>query len=356
MRRMKKAVSMILVGTTMAGLLAGCGTKEIADPAESEGDVKIGVVFTTSGLGDNNFNDMVNSGLQKAEEELGITYDYSEPSSNGEVVTMLREFAQTGEYDLIFSLGADAQSALEQVAAEYPDQNFTIIDTAVEMDNVSSISKNGADQSFLCGVLAGYLTTEESLDRINAETKIAAVMGVDSPLLNAVVAGFEAGAKYANPEVEVLSGVVGSFDDPAKAKEMADSFYKQGADIILQGAGGSGMGVFDAAKADSGYAMGTGVNQNSISPDEIVATATFELPEITFNEVKSVVDGEWSNGVKVWGLKEEAVGYSVEGSNVEVPQEIIDKVEEAKQWFLDGDITLPTTTDEVDAWIAENVK
>ncbi len=355
---MKKLVKLTAVMTTVSMVvmsLSACG-KTIEIPEEAEGGVKVGVVYTTAGLGDNNFNDMVNSGLEKAKADLQITYDYSEPSSNGEVVTMLRDFAQTGEYDLVLALGADSASALEQVAGEYPDQNFTIIDTIVALDNVSSISKNGADQSFLCGVLAGYLTKDESVDKINADSKLGAVMGMDIPLLNSVVAGFMAGAKYANPDAEVIASYVGSFNDPAKAKEMADSLYKQGADIILQGAGGSGMGVFNAAKEAGGYAIGTGVNQNATSPDEIVATATYELPNIVYEEVKSVTEGTWKSGAKVWGLKEGAVGYSVENSNVKVPQEIIDKVEEAKKWFLDEDIILPSTPDEVDAWVSEHAK
>ncbi|WP_270815425.1 BMP family lipoprotein [Hungatella effluvii] len=354
MRRAGRMAALAVAAGLIVTTAGGCG-KKIEEPTEAKA-AKIGVVYTTTGLGDNNFNDMVNSGMEKAKAELNISYDYSEPSSNGEVVTMLREFAQTGEYDLVLALSSDAAAALEQVAGEYPDQNFTIIDTVLEADNVSSISKNGADQSFLCGVLAGYLTKEESLDRINGENKIGAVMGVDIPLLNAVVAGFEAGARYANPDVEVLSGVVGSFNDPAKAKEIADSMYRQGVDIILQGAGGSGMGVFNAAQECGGYAMGTGVNQNAISPDEIVATATFELPSIVYEEVKTVVDGTWKSGPKIWGLREGAVGYSVEGSNVKVPQEILDKVDAANKWFIDENIVLPSSTDEVDNWVSQNVK
>lgn len=356
MKSLKKTAAALTAMALIATGLTACGGKKIEVPQESEKSAKIGVVFTTAGLGDNNFNDMVNSGLVKAKDELHIIYDYSEPSSNGEVVTMLRDFAQTGEYDLVLALGADSASALDQVAGEYPKQNFTIIDTVVDKPNVSSISKNGADQSFLSGVLAGYLTKEEGFGNINAENKLGAVMGLDIPLLNSVVAGFTAGAKYANPDVEVLASYVGSFNDPAKAKEMADSMYKQGADILLQGAGGSGMGVFNAAAECGGYAIGTGVNQNATNPDVIIATATYELPSIVYDEAKSVVEGKWSAGAKVWGLKEGAVGYSVEGSNVKIPQEILDKVEEAHKWFLDNNVTLPSTPDEVDAWLAQNVK
>lgn len=351
----KRVISVFMAAAMMTMMLNGCG-KKVEAPEEKKEDVKVGVVFTTTGLGDNNFNDMVNSGMEKAKAEFGLVYDYSEPSSNGEVVTMLREFAQTGEYDLVLAIGADSQSALEQVAGEYPDQNFTIVDTVVDLDNVSSISKNGADQSFLCGVLAGALTQEAGFDKINDDNKIGAIMGLDIPLLNSVVAGFAAGARYANPDAEVVASVVGSFNDPAKAKEMADSMYKQGVDIILQGCGGSGMGVFHAAEEGGGYAMGTGVNQNAISPDVIVATATYELPNIVYEEMSSLVNGTWTSGAKVWGLKEGAVGYSVESSNVKVPQEIIDQVEEAKKWFLEKDIVLPSTLDEVDSWAEQNLK
>ena len=135
MRRAGRMAALALAAGLIVTTAGGCG-KKIEEPTEAKA-AKIGVVYTTTGLGDNNFNDMVNSGMEKAKAELNISYDYSEPSSNGEVVTMLREFAQTGEYDLVLALSSDAAAALEQVAGEYPDQNFTIIDTVLEADNIS---------------------------------------------------------------------------------------------------------------------------------------------------------------------------------------------------------------------------
>ena len=365
---MKKLIASLLALTLCAGLTA-CGGKDITldntagaasgsaaasvSGTQSEPTAKIGVVFTTSGLGDNNFNDMIYRGLTKAEEELGIQFDYSEPSSNGEIVTMLRNMVQDGTYDLVITLAADSASAMQEVSAEYPDQKFEIIDTTVEGDNVRSIMKSGADQGFMAGIIAGMLTQEEGFDKINSEKVVGAVMGMDVPLLRAVVAGYEAGARYYDSEVQVISSTVGSFGDPGKGKEMATAQYNQGADIILNGAGGSGMGVFTAAEEQDKYAIGTGANQNAMSPDHILATATFELESLVYDEVKALLDGTWEAGVINPGMKEGAIGYTVEESNIQIPQEILDKADAACQTLIDNNIKLPETTDEVDAWLEQ---
>ena len=363
---MKRWIACLLTMALCAGMTA-CGGQDItleeSEPAAASGSAasgesaeptaKIGVVFTTSGLGDNNFNDMIYRGLTRAEEELGIQFDYSEPSSNGEIVTMLRNFVQDGSYDLVITLAADSASAMEEVSAEYPDQKFEIIDTTVEGDNVRSIMKSGADQGFVAGIIAGMLTQEEGFDKINSEKVVGAVMGMDVPLLRAVVAGYEAGARYYDSEVQVISSTVGSFGDPGKGKEMATAQYNQGADIILNGAGGSGMGVFTAAEEQDKYAIGTGSNQNSLSPDHILATATFELESLVYDEAKALIDGTWEAGVVNPGMKEGAIGYTVAESNIEIPQEILDKADAACQTLIDNNIKLPETVEEVDAWLEE---
>lgn len=368
---MKKLLASVLALAMVLGLSA-CGGKDVElpqnSPSPSAGTAssgapqasnngptaKIGVVFTTSGLGDNNFNDMVFRGLTRAKEELGIQFDYSEPGSNGEIVTMLRNFVQDGSYDLLITLAADSASAMQEVSAEYPNQKFEIIDTTVEGPNVRSIMKNGAEQSFMSGVIAGLLTQQEGFDKVNADKKIGAVMGMDVPLLRAVVAGFEAGARYYDPSVEVISSTVGSFSDPGKGKEMATSLYKQGVDIILNGAGGSGMGVFTAAEELDKYAIGTGANQNGMSPDQIICTATFELESLIYDEAKAIIDGTWEAGIFNPGFKENAVGYTVEGSNIKVPQEILDQAAAARDALVNGNIALPKDPTEVEAWLTEN--
>ncbi len=347
----KKVVVVFLIAVIVTSL-AGCGGKSI-DMGESDA-IRIGIVLTTQGLGDKNFNDMAYGALQRAEEELSIEFDYSEPRSNGDFEVYFREFAQSGSYDLILALGYESSEALKKVADEFPQQKFTIVDAKVECENVSSIFKNFEEQTFLSGVLAGLTTKDTSLENINSENTVGIVIGADSPLLRSAMTGFTAGVKYINRDAEILTGIVGSWSDPGKAKEISTSMYERGADIILQAAGGSGLGVFNAAETANGYAMGTGANQNHIKPDQIIATATYNLPKIVFDEVKLLTEDKWEAGLHTWGIKQDAVGYSVEDSNVKLSPEIIEKVEEVKQLVVSDELSLPKTLEDIDEWLKNN--
>lgn len=185
---MKKGLAMLLALTLMLGTLSACGGTtdlEAADkePAQNEENqeaegtaaAKIGVVLTTSGLGDNNFNDMVYAGLEKAKEDLGITFDYAEPSSPDEYTTMTYNFAQDGSYDLIIVLSTDGATALDEIAPQYPDQKFTLVDNASDNPNVCNILKNGAEQTFLTGVIAGLMTTDDRFEFTNLDKKVGAI-------------------------------------------------------------------------------------------------------------------------------------------------------------------------------------
>lgn len=350
-KMIKKTVVLLLIMVLITSL-AGCGGKSI-DIEKSEA-IRIGIVLTTQGLGDKNFNDMAYGALERAKEELGIEFDYSEPRSNGDFEIYFREFAQSGSYDLIIALGYESSEALKKVANEFPDQKFTIVDAKVECDNVSSIFKNFEEQTFLSGVLAGLTTKDTSIANINSENIVGVVIGADSPLLRSAITGFTAGVKYINRDAEILTGIVGSWSDPGKAKEISISMYERGADIILQAAGGSGLGVFNAAEEANGYAMGTGANQNHIKPDQIIATATYNLPKIVFDEVKLLTEDKWEVGQHTWGIKQDAVGYSVENSNVKLSPEIIEKVEEIRQLVVLEKLSLPKTLEDIDEWLKNN--
>ena len=135
---------------------------------------------------------------------------------------------------------------------------------------------------------------------MNAPTRenvVGVILGQDQPTLRMGVVGFEAGVRYVNPDCEVLEAVVGDFNDPAKAKEIALSMYNRGADFVQHIAGASGMGVFTAAKEADRYAFGVGGNQNYIEPDYIVATALRDVNTIVYNEIKALVRGTGSRAV-----------------------------------------------------------
>ncbi len=348
-----KVLLVIAVVLLIAGSLFASGKQEAA---KEDADVlKVGLILTTSGLGDNNFNDMAYDGLVAAGKELGITYDYGEPETISDYEMQQRSFAASGDYDLIIAIGSDQIEALKIVAADFPDQQFTLTDGSLDLPNVHCIFTKFEEQTFLTGVLAGFMTSRKGFPMVKATyKKIGIISGMDLPVLRNGIAGYTAGARYVDPEIEVLVADVGSFNDPGKAKEIAMSMYGKGADFIQLLAGGSGLGIINAALEAKAYAFGVGANMNGLEPDYIPATAIRNVNEILYNDIKSFVDGTWSAGIDVWGIKESAVGYSNEGSNVKIPEDIVSKIESIRLDLVAGKIIPPKNIEDVDGWLADN--
>lgn len=348
---MKKLTCVALVVCLVLGSAFAAGTQESAAPAKKV--ASIGLVLSTGGLGDKNFNDMAYAGMQQAQEDYGITFDYVEPKSPSDFLPQQRMFAEAGTYDLIVTLGNDQLEALKEVSKDFPNQKFSFIDSSAVIPGVRSISTKWAEQTFLCGVVAG-LGTISDLPKANKDNIIGVILGMDFPNLREGVAGFIAGAKYVNPSVEVLQATVGAFNDPGKGKEIALSMYNRGADFIQHIAGASGLGVFNAAKQVDRYAFGVGGNQNFLEPDYIIATSIRNVNEMVYNEVKALIDGTWKAGLQVSGMKEGAVGYSTEFSNVQLPASITKVVDETRAKIVSGALVLPTSMDALDAWVKAN--
>lgn len=355
-KNLKRALAVCLSLTVLVGM-AGCGAKgetEETKGAESKEDMKFGLILPTEGLGDKNFCDMGYEGLMMAQEDFGIEFDYAEPKSISDYESCFRIYAESGEYELILGLGSGQSDALSVVAGEFPDQKFGIVDSQVDMPNVSCYSTKWPEQTFLCGVLAGLGTLDERLEKSNTENVIGVVLGADYPSLRSGIIGFEAGARYVNPDCEVLEAVVGDFNDPAKGKEAALSMYDRGADFIQHIAGATGLGVFSAAKEADAYAIGVGKSQSYIDPDYIIATSVGNVHLMVYNEVKTTLEGTWEPGVHNWGIKEDAVGFSNEDSSIVIPEDILDVIEAVRAEVAEGNLVPPSTEEELEKWLEEN--
>ena len=315
--------------------------------------MKVGLVLSTGGLGDKNFNDMAYDGITRAQEELGITFEYLEPETASDFVPYLRTMAEKNEYELIIGLGADMGESITEVAEDFPDQKFSHIDSSIDVESVSCVQTRWPEQTFLTGVVAG-LGTLSDMEKANDDNVVGVIVGQSNPALLNGVAGFTAGVKYVNPDCEVLFGDVDNFNDPGKGKEMALSMYNQGADFIQSIAGASGMGIYNAAKEADAYCFGVGANANYIEPDYIVATAARKVDEMVYNEIKSVIDGTWSGGAHITGMAEGAVGFDNSQSNVVLPDDIATAVEEIRQLIVDGTLVPPDSSEDMDAWVAAN--
>ncbi|MHB1394413.1 MAG: BMP family lipoprotein [Clostridia bacterium] len=361
---MKKRLLTLLVAMVFViGLFTGCtgttntDTSANANTNTNEGtkvEQKFAIILGTGGLGDQSFNDLTYEGMKKAEKELGITFDYVEPKEVADYETQQRAMADAAKYGLIVCVGFDQVDALTKVAADYPDQKFALIDSVVDAPNVVSFVSEEQEGSFLVGAMAGLMKLEMKDAKLSGKNVTGVVGALDIPLIRKFIAGYMAGVKYVNPDMEVVFDYVGDFSDPTTAKEIALNMNQKGADIIYHAAGGSGLGVFEAAKQGNFMAIGVNSNQNAIAPDNIFASMLKRVDVAAYESVKSVVDGTFKGGVKSLGLVQEGVGYSVEGSNIKVPEDIIKKVEELKKKIVAGEIKVPVDTPEVDAFLKAN--
>ena len=313
----------------------------------------VGMVYATGGLGDNSFNDMAFAGVQRAAEEFAVEFQNAEPSTPSDVATLQRRFARSRNpnYDLICCIGFVQADALQQNAQRFSDQNFMVVDTVVELPNVASYVFEEQQGSFQVGHLAGLLTTTEFSaggGSTNDQPTVGFVGGQEVPLIQKFEAGYLAGVRYANPDVNVLSAYAGSFSDPAQGQSIASSMYENGADIIYHAAGGTGNGVFRAARNNERYAIGVDADQSQSLPefaDVILASMVKHVDEAVFRSIRRVTNGNFEGGaVNRLGLEANGVEavYSSELEG-EIPQAVTSALEESEQRIVSGEITVPTT-------------
>jgi basic membrane protein A len=321
--------------------------------------VNVGMVYATGGLGDGSFNDQAQTGIQRAAEELDIEFSEAQPSEVSEFANLQQQFASSDDptYELVSCIGFLQTSALAQNAADFPDQNFMIVDSVPttedgeQFDNVASYVFAEEEGSYLVGQLAGLMTTMSFSAGGGAtqsdSTNVGFVGGVESPLIEKFEAGYTAGVKAANDDVDVQTNYVGDFNDPAGGKEAALAMYNSGADVVYHAAGNTGTGVFQAAQEQGRFAIGVDSDQ-SITRDSyadvIVASMVKRVDTAVFEGTESVVNDEFEGGVtNALGLEQNGVDIVYgQGIGGDVPEDVKSQIEESKQGIIDGDIEVPT--------------
>ena len=298
--------------------------------------LKVGLIYDVTGRGDLSFCDAAYAGAKKAKDEFGFKLTEVTPSLSTDTELTLRRLAKL-KYDLIIGVGFLFQEPMNRVATDFPDVKFVLIDAVIEQPNVASLTYRAHEGTFLAGVISA-LKTETG--------QIGFIGGMKVPLVEAFEIGYRAGIKAANPDLELVADYVGvtpqAFNDPAKAKELALSQYNRGIDIILAAAGASGLGVLEAAKATKKSIIWVDSNGNNLAPG-LVLTSVIKGVEISVYEtIKSVQEGNFSGGLKDYGLKEGGVEYIVDDVNRDLlPKEILEQVEAFKAKIIAGDIVVP---------------
>jgi len=305
---------------------------------------KIAIIFATGGLGDKSFNDSAYEGIERAKEELGIEYDYVEPEAIAEYETYLTQFAASGEYSLIISIGFDHADSVDLVSSRFPDQYFAIVDSIVEKDNVASYVFDEIQRGFLPGVAAAMMTSRTDDPRINSEKIIGVVGGMNIPLINKNIKGFAAGAKFVDPEIEVVHSYVGGWADPGKGKELAYSMVEQGADVIWGAAGRSGLGVINASIDKNVYSVGSNSDQSYLAPKNVLTNGMKYVNNTVFMAVKDIVEDKFEPGTYVLGFDSDAVGITKTLLSDDVYKEIMD----IKEKVVAGEIDIEQYVEELE--------
>lgn len=260
-----------------------------------------------------------------------------------EVVAQATEIlrrASDADFGLVIDLEYAHGEPMLAVAKDYPDTKYVILNQVRQGPNIASVLFKEQEGSYLAGTLAALVTTDTSIKGINAEPIIGVIGGTKSAGIDKFIAGYIEGAKAANPDIQVKVAYSNNFADPAIGLQMAKAMFEQGADIVYHIAGGTGMGVIQAAKETGHYAIGVDTDQDGIAPGSVL-TSMIKRTDIAVEAIiKDYAADKFGGGTTVtFGLKENGVGLSeMKHTKDLIPAAILEKVEAAKQGILSGDI------------------
>jgi basic membrane protein A and related proteins len=332
----------LLLGVVV--LAAGCGGGGGEKKSETAGkgggeNLRIGLVTDIGGLNDRGFNHLSFVGLQRAERELGVEQRVYQAKSTQEYVPNLSTFARTG-YDLTIGVGFTEATAIDQAATNFPKSKFAIVDVDQTQEPHKPPNLLGLlfrEQE--TGYLVGYLAALEEKRRPGPDV-IGSVGGQKQPPVDRFIAGYQAGAKAADPGIKLLNGYSEDFADQAKCKQVALNQIEQGAGVIFQVAGGCGLGALDAAKEKGVWGIGVDADQSFLGP-HILTSAVKRVDTAVFLAIKSVVDGTFKGGNMTFGLKDNGVGIGK--ISPRVPKSEVAAVNKVRADIISGKIkNIPT--------------
>jgi basic membrane protein A and related proteins len=326
-------------------VLAGCGGskgKKAATPPASSKQARVGLAVDVSGINDRGFNHLAYLGVREAQAVLHTQYRLALANSASDYVPNLTTFAQQG-YNLSVAVGYTQIGALDRVATKFPNRKFAIVD--VDQTTLPGKPKNVVGLLFReqeVGYLAGYLAGLEE-KRMPGPDVIGSVGGQKQPPIDRFIAGYQAGARAADPGIKTLNGYANdpTFADQAKCKEVALNQIARGASVVFQVAGACGLGVIDAAREKNVWAIGVDADQSYIDPKHVLTSATKHVDVAVFKAIRSVVSGTFHGGNAVYGLKDNGVGLGK--INPRVPKSVVAAIDKIRREIISGKIeNIPT--------------
>ena len=291
------------------------------------------LIFDLGGKFDKSFNEAAFNGAQRWADETGNTFREIELQSEAQREQALRRFAEAGANPIVMA-GFAFADALGQVAADYPDTKFTIIDMVVDAPNVRSVVFNEHEGSYLVGMMAAKASQSGTVGFIG---------GMDIPLIRKFACGYAQGAKAVNADIEIISNMTGTtpaaWNDPVKGGELTRAQISQGADIVYAAAGGTGVGVLQTAADEGIFSIGVDSNQNYLHPGKVL---TSMLKRVDVAVYEAMTEGEdLATGINVLGLAQEGVGFAMDENNADlVSEDMLAEVEAASAQIISGQLAV----------------
>lgn len=332
-----KVLVLFALLTACAFAVAGCHTSAAQDDRSK---IHVGIVFDIGGKDDRSFNAAAWQGVQRAAKDLPIVLRDIEPGTPNAIEPAMRAFAERN-FDLIIGVGFAQAPIMEQVAKDYPNIHFAIIDGVSDLPNVASLVFKEHEGSYLVGILAAKASKTGTIGFLG---------GMDIGLIHRFAKGYEEGAKSVNPNIRVIENYVGvtdsAWNNPGKGKELSLAQIGKGADVIFTAAGNSGLGAFDAVEQQgkqngraTHFVIGVDSNQNMVKPGFVLTSMVKRVDNAVYDIVKDVVNHRFSPGLHVFGLDKDGVGYAMDDFNKDlVSPEAIQEAEAAKKKIIAGEI------------------
>ena len=352
--KFKKAMAIGLAAAMTLSLAACGGSKDKEEKtsdsktSDKKSDYSVAMITDTGGINDQSFNQSAWEGLQELSEETGADVNYIESKQASDFVTNLERLGDSGA-TLLWGIGYACADAVLEAADSNPDLQYAVVDNSYEEtpDNVTGVMFRAQEPSFMVGYVAGK-TTESN--------KVGFVGGISSGLIDQFQYGYEAGVQYAakelGKEIEVSVQYAEIFSDAAKGKAIASKMYSDGCDVVYHAAGGSGTGVIEAAKEAGKWVIGVDRDQAYLAPDNVLTSALKLVGKAVKEVSMEAMDGEEIGGQTLtFGLEEECVGISEEHKNM--PEGVYEATLEIGEKIKSGEIEVPSTKDEYEAFITK---
>ena len=344
---MKRLIPYLVLVLALATVAAGCGSKKnnaastttAATTTTSASTFKVGLSTDTGGLNDRSFNHLAYVGLQRAAKDFGVQTRVVTAKSPQDYIPNLAGLARQG-YNLVIGVGFTEIEAMKAVAKQFPKTHFAIVDVSNAdeggLKNVEGLLFKEQEAGYLAGYAAGLAAKAEN------GKAVSSVGGQKQPPVDRYIAGYQAGAKAADPGIQTINGYSQDFEAEAKCKNVALNQIDSGSVVVFQVAGGCGLGALDAAREKGVWGIGVDADQGYLGT-YVLTSALKRVDTAVYDAIKDAHDGHFKGGTDVtYGIQQDGVGIGK--FSPKTPKGIADKVEQVRAQLAAGKIkNIPTT-------------